>query len=129
MGSQSSGGRVGPSNISTKLAHNLQKLTGKFPLSADGYFGRKGTGKVRIIEGHNAEKTAKDFWSRISTGGRFFKAGPGVQGVLFSDGSKAYLRIKTSSKGSPAIHIEISSKHNRVKNKQKIHFTQKKKES
>jgi hypothetical protein len=129
MGSRSSGGRVGPSNVSSKLKQNFTKLKAKYPLSPEGFFGTKGTGKVRVISSSNAMKTAKDFWARLSSGGKIFEAGSGVQGVKFSDGSQAYLRIKTSSKGSPAIHISVSSKHTGIKHNQKIHFVMTKKVS
>ena len=129
MGSQSQGGRVGPSNISSKLMRNFNRLKSKYPLSREGFFGSKGSGKARVITSSNAVKTAKDFWSKLSDGGKKFSAGPGVKGVKFSDGSQAYLRIKTSSIGSPAIHISIQSSHTGIKNNQKIHFETNKKDS
>ena len=87
MGSQSTGGRIGPSNVSSKLKQNFVKLKGKYPLSPEGFFGAKGTGKVRVISSSNSINTAKDFWARLSDGGKKFEAGSGVQGVKFSDGS------------------------------------------
>lgn len=69
-------------------------------------------------------KTAQKFWQILSKGGNI-KVLANKHGLVvnFSDDSYATYRVKTSTKGSPAIEINI--KNSRDNKSQKIHFISK----
>lgn len=104
----------------------------KYPLNEQGYFGKKGKSKgkpgqkqvVRVIESRNQYKTAKDFYSKISKGG---KENPLLNGrgerKDLADKTAIVYREKTGSINSPAVSLN-TPKNSKVKS-QKIHFEKK----
>lgn len=80
--------------------------------------------KVRVIKSNNQYKTDQEFWKILSKGG-YIKILPNKHGLLvnFSDDSYATYRVKTSTKGSPAIGINM--KNSSDTKLQKIYFISK----
>ena len=109
----------------SNINDNIKKLDKKFQKTKSGYFGESGkSSKVRVIKSNNQYKTAQEFWKILSKGG-YIKILPNKHGLLvnFSDDSYATYRVKTSTKGSPAIEINI--KNSSDTKSQKIHFISK----
>lgn len=105
------------------LTDNLPALTKSFPLSVGGYFGVKGSGKtsVRRIESASPVTTAKEFFRLATIGGGSVKSKPnGAIVIKMKGGTQITYRETSSSDGSPAVDINITSP-GRVK-RQKIHF-------
>ena len=108
-------------NLSS-INENIKILSKNFNISKSGYFGKRGkSSKVRVIESKNQFKTAQQFWNNLSKNGTISQL-PNKSGIIvqFQDKSYATYRIKTSTKDSPAIDIQIVN-HDLVKS-QKIHF-------
>ncbi|MGN0845036.1 MAG: hypothetical protein ACI4QT_07440 [Kiritimatiellia bacterium] len=107
------------------LTDNLPDLTRRFPLAPCGKFGDPGKG-ARVIKSPAPVGTAYEFFNRISRGYETIKT------ISYRDGSKKgcvaklkdgtiiTLRKKSTSDGSPAVDINITSP-GRVK-PHKIHF-------
>lgn len=114
------------------VGYNAHKMRRKYPLNEQGYFGKKGKSKgkpgqkqvVRVIESRNQYKTAKDFYSKISKGGKEkpLHNGRGKRKDL-SDKTAIVYREKTGSPNSPAVNLN-TPKNSKVKS-QKIHFEKK----
>ena len=123
------GGTAGGTSAPHTFADNLAPLERKYPLSPSGYFGTKGQGRsfVRHISSGNPIATANDFY-KIAT--KDFvseqKYGDKVKVAKMRDGTTVSIREVSSSDGSPAVEIKISSP-GRVKD-QKIHFVKEKKQ-
>lgn len=101
------GGGLGSSSLGS-LGANISSLAKKYPLSSSGKFGTKGTGNSRVIESSNPAATAKEFFSKLGSGGRVSKLSNGKGEVAkFPDGSRVNFRPKSGS-GSPAVDISIS---------------------
>ena len=102
------------------IASNAEAMKTTYPLNKNGYFGEKGK-NCRIIKSKDPVSTSKDFYSKISKGGTesTLSNKHGVMTVL-PDKTRIVYRIITSTKGSPAIEIIVTSSST-VK-KQKIHF-------
>lgn len=98
----------------------------EFPVTKDGYFGRKSRHRVRAIDCVNVVKTAERFYSLISRGGSHEEfpnnKGITVHRATLADGTVIVYRQITSSKGSPAVEININ-KPGWIKT-QKIHFVE-----
>lgn len=106
----------------SNISENIKNLEEKFLKNSSGYFGKRGaSSKVRIIESNNQYKTAQEFWDILSKGGNI-QVLLNKHGLIvyFHDGCYATYRVITSTKGSPAIEINIKNYDN-VKS-QKIHF-------
>ena len=114
--------------------YNAHKMRRKYPLNERGYFGEKGRSKrkpgqkqvVRVIESENQYKTAKDFYSKISKGGKESPL-PNSQGKRkdLLDKTTIVYREKTSTPSSPAVSLN-TPKNSKVES-QKIHFEKKQK--
>lgn len=112
--------------------YNAHKMRRKYPLNKQGYFGKKGKSKgkpgqkqvVRVIESGNQYKTAKDFYSKISKGGKEnpLPNGRGKRKEL-SDKTAIVYREKTGTPNSPAVSLN-TPKTSKVES-QKIHFEKK----
>jgi len=110
------------------LADNLPQLTRVFPISPEGYFGKKGTGQVRRISSENPLETAHNFYEMATAGA--VKRGPIIQQnndivprsemATLKDGSRIQIREVSHSDGTPAVDICIV-RSGFVK-MQKIHF-------
>ena len=113
-----------------KVDNNVYYTGKKYGLSNSGYFGVKGkkgsASWIRQIYTENPEVEASHFYDLLSNGG---KEKPLTNGHGFistmSEGSKITIRIKTSSKGSPAVDLNLEGFHKGVKSHQKIHFVSK----
>jgi len=107
------------------LNDNLPNVTRRFPLAPCGKFGEQGRG-ARIIRSSAPVGTAYEFFNRITDGYAKIKSIPYRDGskkgciATLKDGTTVTLRKKSSSDGSPAVDINITSP-GRVK-PHKIHF-------
>lgn len=94
-------------------------------MTAGGRFGRKGK-NTQVVESTDPSATARHFWAVLSKGGR---AAPLPNGrgdrVRFDDGSLVVFRTRTTTTGSPAIEISITSTKLGLPPYQKIHFVKK----
>ena len=118
-------GTAGSSSSAHTLNDNLPKLTKKYPLSKDGYFGPRGKGRnyVRIMKCKDPLGTAKEFF-KLATHKSLSKENldntVGQKAVL-KDGTTITIRpVSSSPDKSPAIDIKRVSP-GQVKG-QKIHF-------
>lgn len=121
------------SKTKTSFSDNINEVSKKYPLSDSGYFGEKGNGKgVRVIETNTPYKTARDFFDKIAKGQerkplrKDKTQKTNQQYVEFADGTRVNKRIKTSSSGSPAIDIFITTNTASGVKTQKIHFAKNK---
>ena len=110
-----------------KLDNNIHYVTKEYKLHTNGYFGSKGTREwIREIYSSNPILEAGNFFDKISEGGKSITLSKfkGVA-VEMPDGTKITMRIKTSSKDSPAVEINVKGFHPQLKQYQKIHFVKK----
>lgn len=109
------------------IEENALDMRKKFPLTQGGYFGRRGNGRIRIIECDNPLQTSSDFFYTLGKGGKFteFSNAKGhiIQRLILSDNTVIIYRQITSSEGSPAVEITVNPPHT-IKT-QKIHFVRK----
>ena len=119
-------GTAGSASSKHTLNDNLPKLTKKYPLSKDGYFGTPASKKdnyVRHIASKDPLGTAKEFY-KLATKNHIKETPiPGGKGnyAKMHDGTTITIRpVSSSPDKSPAVDINIASP-GRV-NKQKIHF-------
>ena len=106
------------------VMQNLSKLIPKYEY-INGYFGLPGSSnKIRHIYSDDPNKTAKDFYNKISYGGVEETLSNGKGKITnMSDGTIITWREISSSDGSPAIDINIKYSTNAGGLKQqKIHF-------
>lgn len=110
-----------------KLQENYDKIKESYPVS-NGYIGMVGlSGKshIREISTSNPIREAQKLYDTIAYGGieSNLPNGKGIYSVM-KDGSVITFRVITSTKGSPAVDINIkhSTSYNSFKT-QKIHFT------
>lgn len=115
MGNVGGGGYSLGANTFESLLAGLQR---KYKASANGNFGVKGTGNVRVLEVTNPDRAANDFFTTFSAGGRVseLSGGKGYR-VVFDRSTKFVVYRPTSKSGGPV--IEIFDAHIRL---QKIHF-------
>lgn len=114
-----------------RVDNNVYYAAQEYGLTANGYFGEKGkrgTARwIRQIFTKNPEAEAGKFYDILAEGGKE-KPLPNGHGFITTmpDGSKITIRIRTSSKGSPAVDLNLEGFHNGVKKHQKIHFVKEK---
>ena len=107
------------------LNDNLPNVTKRFPLAPCGKFGEPSKG-VRVIKSSAPVGTSYEFFNRISSGYVKIKVIPYKDGskkgcvAVLKDGTTITLRKRSTSDGSPAVDIKITSP-GRVKS-HKIHF-------
>ena len=115
------------------IGENIGSLKSKYSFNEKtGYFGTVGQSKqskVRNISSDDPVATAKDFYDRAAYGGKEEPLGNGKGfKTTMKDGSVlTYREVSSSSDGSPAIDITISSTgtgSGGIKT-QKIHFVKK----
>ncbi len=115
---------IGGAKHFRSIGQNLLAMKSSYGFE-NGYFGKNdGTSnnKVRTIITDNPDKTAKDFFNKISYGGVDISKN-GVTMAQTHDGTIITFRLKTSSNGSPAVDINIDySTHAAGIKRQKIHF-------
>ena len=121
MGTYYSGGSPTYNN----LTDNLIDTTKSYPLD-NGYFGKIGKSKnpsISQIDCADPVKEARKFFDKISYGGIETKYDDGKIRVDLKDGTTIMYREITSTKGSPAVDINVKkvTKTGSVKS-QKIHF-------
>ena len=110
-----------------RLDNNIHYTAQKYGLSPSGYFGEKGkkgsANWIRQIQTKHPEAEAGKFYDLLTDGGseKPLSNGHGFITTM-PDGSKITIRIKTSSKDSPAVDLKLEGVHNGVKTHQKIHF-------
>lgn len=110
-----------------RVDNNIHYASQEYGLSPSGYFGEKGkkgsANWIRQIYTKNPEAEAIRFYDLLSDGG-YEKPLSNGHGFITTmpDGSKITIRIKTSSKDSPAVDLKLEGFHNGVKTHQKIHF-------
>lgn len=112
-----------------KTDNNIHYTAQEYGLSSSGYFGKKGkkgsASWIRRIYTENPAVEAMKFYELLSNGGSEVPLTNGHGFVTtMPDGSKITLRIKTSSKNSPAVDLNFKGFHNGVKPRQKIHFVE-----
>lgn len=109
-------------NLNDNLTSSFLK---DYPVTEAGYFGRAGnSSSVREILSANVYATARDFADRISKGCVSKKDISHGWIATLADGTRITYRVVTSSKGSPAVDINIKKGSYKGKVKtQKIHFT------
>lgn len=115
---------IGGATYYRSIGQNLLGLKSSYSFE-NGYFGKndgKSNNKVRTIITNTPVDTAKEFFNRISYGGVNISKND-VLMTKMHDGTIITFRLKTSSKGSPAvdINIEQSIQSAGIK-RQKIHF-------
>jgi len=104
----------------TNIDDNAELIKNKYPFTKSGYFGKKGK-NARIIYTDTPIKTSKDFYDKLSKGGTKQRLSNGKGTLtLLDDYTVITYRIKTSTKGSPAVDIHIIG-NSQIKS-QKIHF-------
>jgi hypothetical protein len=123
MGAGSGGGldSLGPS-----LQANMDNFASKYGLNPhSGLFGVKGKGSARVITSESPDKTAKEFFKDLSSGGKTTKklggSHPNSKGhkvTVFIDGSSLYYR-PVSKSGSPSVSIKTPGAQGK---NYKIHF-------
>lgn len=119
-------GTEGSASSTHTLNDNLPKLTKKYPLSKDGYFGTPASKKnnyVRHIASKDPLGTAKEFYKLATKNHKPETPIPGGKGnyAEMRDGTTITIRpVSSSPDKSPAIDIRRVSL-GRVK-EQKIHF-------
>lgn len=101
----------------------------QFPISRNGYFGRKDHGTIRIIESEDPISTASLFFRKLGKGGaqRIFSNSKGHEVCLsvLADKTVISYRKITSTAGSPAVEITIHTPCKCKIKTQKIHFIKK----
>ncbi len=113
-----------------KVDNNINYAGQKYGLSASGYFGEKGkkgsASWIRQIYTKNPEAEASRFYDLLTDGGteKTLSNGHGFITTM-PDGSKITIRIKTSSKDTPAVDLKLEGFHEGIKSHQKIHFVHK----
>lgn len=114
-----------PHNAGKTFNDNLTSSFLKdYPITKAEYFGKAGNlSSVREIQSADAYATVQDFADRISKGSTATKSIAHGWVATLADGTRITYRVVTSSKGSPAIDINIEkgSYKGEVKT-QKIHF-------
>ncbi len=102
------------------IVSNANAMKTTYPLNKNGYFSEKGK-NCRVIKSKDPIATSKDFYNKIAKGGKELSLSNkhGVMTVL-PDKTRIVYRIITSTKGSPAIEITVTS--STMVKKQKIHF-------
>ena len=116
-------GTAGSSSSSHTLNDNLPKLTKKYPLSKDGYFAPRGSGRkfVRVMKCKDPLGTAKEFYKIATKNHETETPIPGGRVAKMRDGTEITIRpVSSSPDKSPAVDINIASPGQ--VNKQKIHF-------
>ena len=119
-------GTAGSSSARHSLNDNLPKLTKKYPLSKDGYFGTPASKKdnfVRHIASKDPLETAREFYKLATQNHKTETPIPGGKGNVakMRDGITITIRpVSSSPDKSPAIDIRRVPL-GRVKG-QKIHF-------
>lgn len=110
-----------------KVDNNIYYTSKEYGLSASGYFGEKGkkgaASWIRQVFTKNPVAEAGRFYDLLSDGGseKPLSNGHGFVTTM-PDGSKITIRIKTSSKDSPAVDVKLEDFHQGIKTHQKIHF-------
>lgn len=110
--------------------NNVYYAGQEYGLSTRGYFGeksKKGSANwIRQIFTTHPETEASRFYDLLTTGGseKSLTNGHGFITTM-PDGSKITIRIKTSSKDSPAVDLKLEGFHEGIKTHQKIHFVRK----
>ncbi len=119
MGHGSGGGY---SASTGSLSANIKELSSKYPLSPSGRFGVPGKSAIaRRMYVDNPEKTARDFFEKLSRGGNPGKTKSGDVMKTFPDGSRVVFRPSSHSDGSPTIDINHKGPGNRP---YKVHFVE-----
>ena len=116
-------GTAGSSSARHSLNDNLPKLTKKYPLSKDGYFAPRGSGRifVREMKCKDPVATARDFYNIATKKHEEERIYDGkVSVATMRDKTEISHRSFSSSDGSPVVEINIKT-IGRVKH-QKIHF-------
>ena len=113
-------------NPQSNIDDNAIDLAREFHMTSAGYFGRKGNGKgVRVIDCDNPVTIAEYCYQVLGQGGvetiATNRKGQTIHMIRLGDGSLVTYRQITSSKGSPAVEIRVSSGLHIVK-QQKIHY-------
>ena len=107
---------------SSKFQSNIDKLGKKYKLAPNGKFGEKGK-NCQIIKSKNQDKTAKDFFNKLTKG---FKKNPLPNGkgkmCVLDDKTIIVFRPKTSTPNSPAVSIDSKKTSKPKLPTQKIHF-------
>jgi hypothetical protein len=104
------------------LSDNLTNLAKTYPLSSNGYFGKKGRGKARVIESDNPLKTAWNFAQTASYNSMNTTTISG-KGIIWTmkGGGRVVFRYYSSSDGTPVVELRVNNINNLPD--QKIHFT------
>lgn len=113
-----------------RVDNNVYYTGKEYGLSTSGYFGEKGkkgsANWIRQIYTKNPEAEAGRFYDLLTDGGKEKPLSNGHGFITtMPDGSKITIRIKTSSKDSPAVDLKLEGFHKGVKSHQKIHFVRK----
>lgn len=118
-------GFIGDTGHHHTIAENIDNLKKSYSY-ANGYFGEKGQGRhfTRNIYSNNPLETAKDFYAKAACGGIAHQMSNHKGEIAkMKDGTIISFRSVTSSVGSPAVEINISSSTDTGGLKrQKIHF-------
>ena len=124
MGSHGGGGHTAGNSLG-QLLGNMARAATEFGASPSGYFGVRGKNS-RVIQTPDPQRTSERFWKMLSAGGRVHVLPNGKGRVAwFADGSRIVYRVKTSTKGSPAVEIKVSTPGHGIPPSQKVHFISK----
>ncbi len=113
---------IAPKNTKKKssIEENALLVKDKYGLTSNGYFAQPGK-NARVYKTNDPIGDSIDFFEKLATGG---KKGPLANGkgsrVRLDDGTWITHRIITSTKGSPAVDINVIGEKS-IKT-QKIHF-------
>lgn len=105
----------------SQLDLNAMAMMDIYPYSEHGFFGKKGKNS-RVIKTSDPEAVSIDFYKRLSIGGTVvpLSNGKGTKTVFADSCATITHRIVTSTKGSPAVDVNVS--YSLLVKSQKIHF-------
>ena len=102
------GGGAGGGYVGRSLTSNILRLSKKYPLDEKGKFGTKGEGEAQVLLSRNPERTAKEFFRKLSRGRDSLgpiKTGNGKRAVFRKTDFVVYR--PSSKSGGPAINLRI----------------------
>jgi hypothetical protein len=102
------GGGAGGGYVGRSLASNILRLSTKYPLDENGKFGTKGEGNAQVVTSRNPNRTAKEFFRKLSRGKDSLgpiKTGLGKRAVFRKTDFVVYR--PDSKSGGPSINLRI----------------------
>lgn len=134
MGHVSGGGYASSPSDPKVLLDNISRWSKKWPLDAEGRFGKRRTDDVSEIITDDPHRTARQFFEALGRGGKYEQRSGGKYGtvelLMFDDRSHVSYRPETGSsrklrEDNPAVGIFIRISTSRHPGGYRIHFRRK----